>query len=301
MLRPLCGGATLRAPCLIDLQQLGRAQGARCRPLTSLNREPLGPLGDEPRPEPTSLHLVPTRRGRHAVATARVRASVARAARQGGAVLGLGAAPAHTRAVRVRGAGRSRAARGARRARDVRVRRRTAGRGVPTVRLRSSAGLCGLPGAAVPAAAAPPRPSSGLLNELRLQAGKSTLGSLNPLIDANAASFNDVTTGSSSGSCGFPRRLARDQGLRRRVGRRCAQLREARHGGDGAALDAEGEGPGGRAAAASWRSDRVCLARNGGGGALCRLSKRWGLLAALPRAVLAPHWGLENQTRGALG
>ena len=82
-----------------------------------------------------------------------------------------------------------------------------------------------------------------MLNELRLQAGKSTLGSLNPLIDANAASFNDVTTGSSSGSCGFPRRLARDQGLRRRDGRRRAQLREARHGGDGAALDAEGEGP----------------------------------------------------------
>ena len=54
MLRPLCGGATLRAPCLIDLQQLGRAQGARCRPLTSLNREPLGPLGVEPRPEPTA-------------------------------------------------------------------------------------------------------------------------------------------------------------------------------------------------------------------------------------------------------
>ena len=158
---------------------------------------------------------------------------------------------------------------------------------MPTVRLRSSAGRCGLPGATVPAAAAPPRPSSGLLNELRLQAGKSTLGSLNPLIDANAASFNDVTTGSSSGSCGFPRRLARDQGLRRRDGRRHAQLREARHGGDGAALDAEGEGPGGRAAAASWRSDRVCLARNGGGGALCCLRKRIGLLAALPRAVLA--------------
>ena len=107
---------------------------------------------------------------------------------------------------------------------------------------------CGLPGATVTAAAAP-RPSSGLFNELRLQAGKSTLGSLNPLIDANAASFNDVTTGSSSGSCGFPRRLARDQGLRRRVGRRHAQMREARHGGDGAARDAEGEGPAGRAAA----------------------------------------------------
>ena len=67
----------------------------------------------------------------------------------------------------------------------------------------AATGCCGLPGAAVTAAAAPPRPSSGLLNELRLQAGKSTLGSLNPLIDANAASFDDVTTGSSSGSCGF--------------------------------------------------------------------------------------------------
>ena len=67
----------------------------------------------------------------------------------------------------------------------------------------AATGCCGLPGAAVTAAAAPPRPSSGLFNELRLQAGKSTLGSLNLLIDANAASFNDVTTGSSSGSCGF--------------------------------------------------------------------------------------------------
>ena len=57
------------------------------------------------------------------------------------------------------------------------------------------------------------------------------------------------------GQLRLPRRLARDQGLRRRDGRRHAQLREARHGGDGAALDAEGEGPGGRAAAASWRSE----------------------------------------------
>ena len=32
----------------------------------------------------------------------------------------------------------------------------------------------------------------------KVQAGKSTLGILNPLIDANAASFHDVTTGSSS-------------------------------------------------------------------------------------------------------
>ena len=62
---------------------------------------------------------------------------------------------------------------------------------MPTVRLRSSAGLCGLPGATVPAAAAPPRPSSGLFNELRRQAGKLTLGFLDPLFDANAASFNE--------------------------------------------------------------------------------------------------------------
>jgi len=41
-----------------------------------------------------------------------------------------------------------------------------------------------------------------LLNDLRLQAGKPTLGFLNPFIYQNAAAFNDVTTGSSSGGCG---------------------------------------------------------------------------------------------------
>merc|ERR1719379_2376088 len=41
-----------------------------------------------------------------------------------------------------------------------------------------------------------------LLNDLRLQNGKSTLGFLNPLIYQNAAAFNDITTGSSEG-CGF--------------------------------------------------------------------------------------------------
>merc|ERR1719221_2183983 len=41
-----------------------------------------------------------------------------------------------------------------------------------------------------------------LLNDLRLQNGKSTLGFLNPLIYENAAAFNDITTGSNSG-CGF--------------------------------------------------------------------------------------------------
>merc|ERR1712187_506842 len=42
----------------------------------------------------------------------------------------------------------------------------------------------------------------GLLNDLRLQQGKSTLGFLNPLIYANAAAFHDITTGSNDG-CDF--------------------------------------------------------------------------------------------------
>ena len=41
-----------------------------------------------------------------------------------------------------------------------------------------------------------------LLNDVRLQAGKPSLGFLNPLLYANAAALNDVTTGSTSG-CGF--------------------------------------------------------------------------------------------------
>jgi len=42
----------------------------------------------------------------------------------------------------------------------------------------------------------------GLLNDLRLQNGKSSLGFLNPLIYEHAAAFNDITSG-SSGGCGF--------------------------------------------------------------------------------------------------
>mmetsp|Transcript_76382 Transcript_76382/g.159052 ORF Transcript_76382/g.159052 Transcript_76382/m.159052 type:complete len:572 (-) Transcript_76382:361-2076(-) len=41
-----------------------------------------------------------------------------------------------------------------------------------------------------------------LLNDARLQAGKSTLGFLNPFIYKHADAFNDVTTGSSESSCG---------------------------------------------------------------------------------------------------
>merc|ERR1712100_816341 len=42
----------------------------------------------------------------------------------------------------------------------------------------------------------------GLLNDVRLQNGKPTLGFLNPLIYENAAAFNDIISGSSSG-CGL--------------------------------------------------------------------------------------------------
>jgi len=41
-----------------------------------------------------------------------------------------------------------------------------------------------------------------LLNDLRLAAGKSSLGFLNPFIYQNAAAFNDITAGSSEG-CGL--------------------------------------------------------------------------------------------------
>jgi tripeptidyl-peptidase-1 len=61
-------------------------------------------------------------------------------------------------------------------------------------------GGCGVAGTscASPTAAA----LFSLLNDLRLQNGKSTLGFLNPLIYQNADAFNDVTTGSSQG-CGI--------------------------------------------------------------------------------------------------
>ena len=42
----------------------------------------------------------------------------------------------------------------------------------------------------------------GLLNDLRLQQGKTTLGFLNPLLYGHASSLNDVTTGSNGGCHG---------------------------------------------------------------------------------------------------
>merc|ERR1719297_221675 len=41
-----------------------------------------------------------------------------------------------------------------------------------------------------------------LLNDLRMQQGKSTLGFLNPFIYQNAAAFNDITKGAGRGPCG---------------------------------------------------------------------------------------------------
>lgn len=51
-----------------------------------------------------------------------------------------------------------------------------------------------------------------LLNDVRLQAGQSSLGFLNPLIYENAAAFNDITTGSSSSHCdgGWPAKVGWD-------------------------------------------------------------------------------------------
>ena len=40
-----------------------------------------------------------------------------------------------------------------------------------------------------------------LLNDLRLQAGKPTLGFLNPFLYQSAASLNDITEGASGGGC----------------------------------------------------------------------------------------------------
>merc|ERR1712205_208011 len=43
----------------------------------------------------------------------------------------------------------------------------------------------------------------GLLNDLRAQVGKSSLGFLNPLIYQHAEAFNDITSGSNTGCLGI--------------------------------------------------------------------------------------------------
>ena len=52
-----------------------------------------------------------------------------------------------------------------------------------------------------------------LVNDVRLAAGKPTLGFLNPLVYKNLAAWNDITTGSSSGGgceSGWPARAGWD-------------------------------------------------------------------------------------------
>merc|ERR1712203_773460 len=81
----------------------------------------------------------------------------------------------------------------------------TSSRGYPDIAAQATnfcvnPGGCGVAGTscASPTAAA----LFSLLNDIRLQNGKSSLGFLNPLIYANTDAFNDITTGSSQG-CGF--------------------------------------------------------------------------------------------------
>jgi len=60
-----------------------------------------------------------------------------------------------------------------------------------------------MPGVAGTSCAAPAAGGVfGLLNDVRLQAGQSSLGFLNPMIYENAAAFNDITTGVNNG-CGL--------------------------------------------------------------------------------------------------
>jgi len=81
----------------------------------------------------------------------------------------------------------------------------TSGRGFPDIAAQA-ANFCVTPfgcGVAGTSCASPTAAGViGLLNDLRLQAGKSSLGFLNPLLYSKAAAFHDITTGSSSG-CEF--------------------------------------------------------------------------------------------------
>lgn len=80
----------------------------------------------------------------------------------------------------------------------------TSGRAYPDISAQASgffvwAGFP-MPGVAGTSCASPTAAGVfSLLNDLRLQNGKSTLGFLNPLIYKYASSFNDITTGSNSG------------------------------------------------------------------------------------------------------
>merc|ERR1712039_956740 len=84
----------------------------------------------------------------------------------------------------------------------------TSGRAYPDISAQATnfivvAGLP-IPGVAGTSCASPTAAGIfSLLNDLRLQNGKPTLGFLNPFIYENMAAFNDITKGSNSGgACG---------------------------------------------------------------------------------------------------
>lgn len=92
----------------------------------------------------------------------------------------------------------------------------TSGRAYPDIAAQAT-NFCVNPGGCGVAGTSCASPTAGalfsLLNDLRLQNGKSSLGFLNPLIYSNAAAFNDITTGSSSGclfSEGWPAKTGWD-------------------------------------------------------------------------------------------
>eukprot|EP00930_Biecheleria_cincta_P086318 TRINITY_DN7562_c0_g1_i1.p1 TRINITY_DN7562_c0_g1~~TRINITY_DN7562_c0_g1_i1.p1 ORF type:complete len:559 (-),score=78.46 TRINITY_DN7562_c0_g1_i1:22-1698(-) len=78
----------------------------------------------------------------------------------------------------------------------------TSGRAFPDIAAQA-AGFCVTPfgcGAGGTSASSPTAAGIiGLLNDLRLQRGKATLGFLNPLLYQNADAFSDITTGASTG------------------------------------------------------------------------------------------------------
>ena len=80
------------------------------------------------------------------------------------------------------------------------------GRAYPDISAQA-ANFCVVPGGCFVSGTSCATPTASgifaLLNDLRLQAGKPTLGFLNPLLYQNAAAFQDITAGSSSSACGF--------------------------------------------------------------------------------------------------
>lgn len=82
----------------------------------------------------------------------------------------------------------------------------TSGRAYPDIAAQAT-GFCVTPfgcGVAGTSCASPTAAGVfALLNDVRLSAGKSPLGFLNPFIYQSAAAFNDITVGNSGGGCGI--------------------------------------------------------------------------------------------------